>query len=1243
MNTTTGAISTTAAVGPAVYNIQYQLCDKSTPPNCATTTDAITVTASIVAAPDSGSAIAGTASTPVVNVTSNDTVNGVAATLGGTGNATVSQVGTWPAGIALNTATGAISTTAVVGPAVYSVEYQLCDKSTPPNCATTTDTVTVTASINAVADLGTAVAGTASTPIANVAANDTVNGAAAALGATGNATVSQVGTWPTGIALNSTTGAISTTAAVGPAVYSVQYQLCDKSTPPNCATTTDTVTVTASINAVADTGTAISGTASTPIANVASNDTVNGAPATLGGTGNATVSQVGTWPTGIALNTTTGAISTTAAVGPAVYSVQYQLCDKSTPPNCATTTDTVTVTASINAVADTGTAVSGTASTPIANVAANDTVNGAAVTLGGTGNATVSQVGTWPAGIALNTTTGAITTTVAVGPGIYSIKYQLCDKSTPPNCATTTDTITVTASINAVTDAGSAVAGIASTPIANVAANDTVNGAAATLGATGNATVAQVGTWPAGIALNTTTGAISTTAAVGPAVYNVQYQLCDKSTPPNCATTTDTITVTASIVAAPDSGSAIAGTASTPVVNVTSNDTVNGAAATLGATGNATVTQVGTWPAGIALNTTTGAISTTAAVGPAVYSIQYQLCDKNTPPNCATTTDTITVTASINAVADSGTAVAGTASTPIANVAANDTVNGASATLGGTGNATVSQVGTWPTGIALNTTTGAISTTAAVGPAVYNIQYQLCDKSTPPNCATTTDTVTVTASINAVADTGTAISGTASTPIANVASNDTVNGASATLGGTGNATVSQVGTWPAGIALNTATGGITTTTAVGPGVYSVQYQLCDKSTPPNCATTTDTVTVTASIVATPDTGTAVAGTASTPVVNVVSNDAVNGAAATLGAAGNATVSQVGTWPAGIALNTTTGAISTTAAVGPAVYSIQYQLCDKRTPPNCASTTDTVTVTASINAVADTGTAMAGAASTPIVNVASNDTVNGAAATLGGTGNATVSQVGTWPAGIALNTTTGAISTTAAVGPAVYSVQYQLCDKNTPPNCATTTDTITVTASINAVADAGSAVAGTASTPIANVAANDTVNGAAATLGATGNATVSQVGAWPAGIALNTTTGAISTTAAVAPAVYSIHYQLCDKNTTPNCATTTDTVTVTASINAVADTGTAASGTASTPIANVAANDTVNGAAATLGTSGNATVAQSGTWPDRHRPQYHDGCDHHDRGGRAGRLLRSSISCATKTRRRTARRSPIPSP
>jgi uncharacterized repeat protein (TIGR01451 family) len=801
------------------------------------------------------------------------------------------------------------------------------------------------------------------------------------------------------------------------------------------------VTVTASIHPVTDTGTAVAGTASTPVANVAVNDTVNGVAATLGASGNATVAQSGTWPAGITLNTTSGAIMTTAGVVPGTYSVTYQLCDKDTPANCATVTDTVTVSASIHPVADTGTAVAGTASTPIANVAANDIVNGAAATLGASGNATVEQVGTWPAGIALNTTSGAITTTAAVAPGAYGINYQLCDKNTPANCATVTDTVTVTARIVPVADTGAAVAGTASTPIADVATNDTVNGAAATLGTSGNATVAQSGTWPAGIALNTESGAISTTAAVAPGTYSVTYQLCDKNTPANCATVTDTVTVTASIRPVADMGNAAAGTASTAIANVVANDTVNGVPATLGASGNATVAQSGAWPTGIALNTTTGAVTTTAAVVPGTYGVIYQLCDKNTPANCATVTDTVTVAASIHPVADTGTAAAGTASTPIANVATNDTVNGAAATLGASGNATVAQSGTWPTGIALNTATGAVTTTAAVAPGVYSVTYQLCNRNTPANCATVTDTVALTAAIHPVADTGSAVAGTASTAIANVAANDTVNGAAATLGTSGDATVAQGGTWPTGISLNTTSGAITTTAAVGPGVYSVAYQLCDRSAPPNCATVTDTVTVSGSIRAVADTGTAVAGTASTPVANVAANDTVNGAPATLGAAGNATVVQSGSWSPGIALNTTTGAITTTAAVATGTYNIVYQLCDRNSPPDCALTTDTIIVTGAVVPATGTGTATAGVPSTPIGNIAANGTVNGAPAVLGPSGNATVAQTGTWPPGIALNPTTGAVTASAQVPAGTYSITYTLCDRNTPPACATAVDTI----------------------------------------------------------------------------------------------------------------------------------------------------------------------------------------------------------
>jgi uncharacterized repeat protein (TIGR01451 family) len=604
----------------------------------------------INALPESGTAVAGTASTPIASVIANDTVSGASATLGPAGNATIAQSGTWAAGIALNTITGAITTTAAVPPGTYPLTYQLCDKNAPPNCAIATDTVTVTATIIPAAQTGAAVAGTASTPIANVAARGTVNGSPATLGASGNATVAQFGTWPAGIALNTITGAITTTAAVLPGLYLVAYQLCDKNSPPNCATATDTVGVNATIIPTTATGTAVAGTPSTPIANIAAGGTVNGSPATLGASGNATVARSGTWPAGIALNTSTGAVTTTAAVPPGSYSVAYQLCDKNSPPNCATATDTVTVTASILPAAQTGAAVAGTASTPIASVAARGTVNGSPATLGASGNATVAQSGTWPAGIALNAITGAITTIAAVPPGTYSLVYQLCDKNAPPNCATATDTIRVAAKIVAVTESGSGVSGIASTPIANVAANDTVNGPAATLGASGNATVATSGTWPNGISLNPTSGAVTIAATVAPGAYAVTYQLCDRNTPPNCATATDSVKVSGSALPLPIKGSAVAGVASIPIPNVAAGATVDGVAATLGPAGNATVATVGGWTTGLSLDPTTGAVSTTVALAPGTYLIRYQLCNRLAPPSCAVATDTVTVTGLVGGV-----------------------------------------------------------------------------------------------------------------------------------------------------------------------------------------------------------------------------------------------------------------------------------------------------------------------------------------------------------------------------------------------------------------------------------------------------------------------------------------------------------------------------------------------------------------------------------------------------------------
>ena len=268
---------------------------------------------------------------------------------------------------------------------------------------------------------------------------------------------------------------------------------------------------------------------------------MNGVPATLGTTGNATVAESGVWPTGITLNPSTGAVTVAAGTVPGVYNVVYTLCDKLTPTTCATVSDEITVTGVSGPVTDAGTAPA-TGGTAIPNVAANDKVNGVPATLGTTGNATVAESGVWPTGITLNPSTGAVTVAAGTVPGVYNVVYTLCDKLTPSTCIIVINKITVLPVVVPVTESMS-ILSTGGIVFANIASNDTVNGVPATLGTTGNATVAELGTWPAGITLNPLTGAVTVTAGTPAGVYNVVYELCDKLTPITCNTVTSIITV----------------------------------------------------------------------------------------------------------------------------------------------------------------------------------------------------------------------------------------------------------------------------------------------------------------------------------------------------------------------------------------------------------------------------------------------------------------------------------------------------------------------------------------------------------------------------------------------------------------------------------------------------------------------------------------------------------------------------
>ena len=265
--------------------------------------------------------------------------------------------------------------------------------------------------------------------------------------------------------------------------------------------------------------------------------------------------------------------------------------------------------------AETATVPAGIAApTALANIRANDTVNGAPATAANSDISIVSGLGT---GMALDPATGAISTSATTPPGVYSIVYKLCDKATPtPNCANQTDTITVaTSPVLTVTKTAS------QTPLAvgKVGQFYTITIAVANGPTTAAITIADV--MPAGVTLS------ATPTATGGALSG-------------CPTTGSTLL-----------GCTIATNASGPVV-ITVPVSVGAAAAGMPAVNSATVSGGGdsTCPAAAHC---TGTVTTTVAapdmqvtpsttLPPAVKDVPY-------PPNQTITCTNVSTVDAANA------------------------------------------------------------------------------------------------------------------------------------------------------------------------------------------------------------------------------------------------------------------------------------------------------------------------------------------------------------------------------------------------------------------------------------------------------------------------------------------------------------------------------------------------------------------------------------------------------------------
>ncbi|CAF4881910.1 unnamed protein product, partial [Rotaria sp. Silwood2] len=219
---------------------------------------------------------------------------------------------------------------------------------------------------------------------------------------------------------------------------------------------------------------------------------------TLSGTGAYTGGSYGASPAGLTLNASTGAITPSTST-PNTYTVTYTI-----PASAGCAAVPVTTSVTITAAPTATISYSGT---PFCKSVAT----AQSVTINGTGAYTGGSYGSSPAGLIINSSTGAITPSTSTA-GTYTVTYTI-----PASGGCGTVPVTTSVTITAVPTATISYAG--SPYCSNVATAQSV-----TLNGTGAYTGGSYGAAPAGLTLNAGTGAVTPSTST-PNTYTVTYTI----------------------------------------------------------------------------------------------------------------------------------------------------------------------------------------------------------------------------------------------------------------------------------------------------------------------------------------------------------------------------------------------------------------------------------------------------------------------------------------------------------------------------------------------------------------------------------------------------------------------------------------------------------------------------------------------------------------------------------------------
>ena len=649
----------------------------------------------------------------------------------------------------------------------------------------------------------------------------------------------------------------------------------------------------------------------------------NQAVTKTGGTGTYTWSYTGTLPPGITFNTTTGTFSGT----PTTTGTYSNIVVTATGNGTCTGTQTYSITIGCPTItvspATIPTMTVGSAITPQTYTQS-----------GGTGTITWSATGL-PAGVTINSTTGQLSGT-PTQTGTFNI---IITASGNGPCTGTQTFNNVIVSCPTVT--------VNPVNLNTITVGSTFSQTLSQTGATGTLSWAvTAGTIPPGLSLNTTTGAITGTPTTAGAY-------CFTVTVTGQGPCTGSRQYCGNVVC--PAASVSPGTIATIIVGstYTQNFTQTGLGGTI------TWSTSGSVPTGLSINSTSGQLSgTPSATGSYTFTVTA------TSSNGCTASQSYTVNVSC------ATFVITPATLP--NVAAGATYN---QTIGQTGNFgtftyTVT-TGNLPTGLSLNSTTGAITGTAtAAGSYTFTVtvanQY---------GCSGTMQYTIVVTCPNATLDPAT---------LPNLPIGQAYNQTMTVTGGTGTFTYAvTTGSLPTGLTLTS--GGVLSGTPTVAGTYTFTITATNQW---GC-TASNSYTI---VVACP---TISLSPGTLPPGNV--GFAYNQTITVTGSTNTFTFSSTGTLPPGLTLNTTTGALTGTPTT-PNTYTFTIIATDSY---GCTTSTQyTVIISPCTPLVLSPGTLPDGT-----VNTNYNQTIT----QTGGTGTITWSSSGTLPPGVTLNTTTGDLS------------------------------------------------------------------------------------------------------------------------------------------------------------------------------------------------------------------------------------------